>query len=92
MHTQIATALADGSAEQASEALVATLKQKLEGATPVLVTVFASTAQRLDVVLRQLKIAFPKASIIGSSTAGEFTEERGGTRRQVFRLCVRPSG
>jgi methyl-accepting chemotaxis protein len=76
MHTRIATALAEGSTEKASETLIAALQQKLEGAAPVLVSVFASTTQRLDVIQRQLKAAFPKASILGSSTAGEFTEER----------------
>jgi methyl-accepting chemotaxis protein len=76
MRTLIATSLAEGSAERASEALVDDLKRKLGGATPVLVMVFASTAQRLGVIQRWLKTSFPSASVLGSSTAGEFTEER----------------
>lgn len=76
MNTRVATALAQGNAESSSEDLAATLKRKLEGAAPALVTVFASPAHRLDSVQGGLKAAFPTAKVIGSSTAGEFTEER----------------
>jgi hypothetical protein len=76
METQIATALAGGDAEQASTALVNDLTVKLKGASPALVLVFASTAQPLGIVQRTVKAAFPGATVVGSSTAGEFTEER----------------
>jgi hypothetical protein len=76
METRIATALAGGHTEEASNALVGELRSKLDGASPALVLLFASTTQRLDGVQRSIKAAFPGATVIGSSTAGEFTEQR----------------
>jgi methyl-accepting chemotaxis protein len=76
MKTKIATALADGTTEAAAAKLTASLKAKLEGGAPVLVMVFASTSQDLGELLGAAKQAFPSATVLGSSTAGEFTEER----------------
>jgi methyl-accepting chemotaxis protein len=52
------------------------LNAKLDGVVPVLITVFASTRQSLPALLQAINHAYPGAIVVGSSTAGEFTEER----------------
>jgi methyl-accepting chemotaxis protein len=74
MSLQVATALADGPADQAASAIVASLRERLGDAAPALVCVFASTKQPLEQVLSIMSAAFPTACIVGASTAGEFTE------------------
>lgn len=76
MSLLVATALADGSAEDAANTLVADLRKGLGDASPALVCVFASTKQPLEQVLSITSAAFPKACVVGASTAGEFTEVR----------------
>lgn len=76
MSLLVATALADGSAEDAANNLVADLRKRLGDASPALVCVFASTKQPLEQVLSITSAAFPKACVVGASTAGEFTEVR----------------
>jgi hypothetical protein len=87
MHTTIATALAEGTTTEASDRLVTVLTAKLKGAAPVLVMVFASTRQNLAEVIGAMNAAFPGASVLGASTAGEFTEER-DTKSAVSALAV----
>ncbi len=76
MKTQIATALASGSASDAASALARELRAKLAGTQPTLVVAFASTSQPLDALIAKLESEFRGATCIGASTAGEFTEER----------------
>ncbi len=75
METNIATALARGSAEDATRQLVEVIGQKLGDSPPVFVAAFASTQQDLAAVTRGLGAAFPGAVVLGTSTAGEFTEQ-----------------
>jgi hypothetical protein len=73
--TKIATALARGDSKGASAELARSIRHSLAGAEPVLITVFASTAQPLDEVAPLLSAEFPGVTLIGASTAGEFTEQ-----------------
>lgn len=74
MTNRTASALAKGDAASASDEIVKTLRARLEGANPVLVTFFASTKQPLGEVAGRVAGAFPDAVVVGASTAGEFTE------------------
>ncbi len=76
MSFRVATALATGPADAAGNALVESLRHSLEGDSPALVCVFASTEQPLEQVLSVASSAFPDACVVGASTAGEFTEAR----------------
>lgn len=75
MGTKVATAIAQGGAEDAVLKVVKDLQAGLDGAKPALITVFASTEQPLGEVTRLLSAAFPSVTLIGASTAGEFTEK-----------------
>jgi methyl-accepting chemotaxis protein len=74
MTNRVATAVASGSAGDAARAVTADLRAKLGGAPPALVVVFASTAQPLGEVTGILSREFGGATVLGASTAGEFTE------------------
>src|SRR5262249_55493125 len=50
------------------------LTRKLAGKAPVLVLAFGSTAQPLSELMPLLATQFPGSVLLGSSTAGEFTE------------------
>jgi methyl-accepting chemotaxis protein len=76
MPTQIATAIAKGSAEQVSAQVSGEIKQRLGSVEPVLLMAFASTTQPLDVLIPLLQKEFPSATILGASTSGEFTEKQ----------------
>ena len=76
MGTRVATALAGGTAAEAASTLSAMARDRLEGAEPALLTVFASTSQPLGDVVAALQKEFPSATVMGASTAGEFTEEK----------------
>lgn len=71
--TKVATALAKGSAAEATTAIGNELKQQLGGAKPALVMAFSSTQQPLGEVMPILCETFGAATVLGSSTAGEFT-------------------
>ena len=71
---RVATALAQGDTAHVAGALVEAVRAGLGGAAPAFVGLFASTAQPLDALAPQVAAAFPGAAVIGSSTAGEFTE------------------
>ncbi|MFO0579644.1 MAG: FIST N-terminal domain-containing protein [Polyangia bacterium] len=72
--TRIATAICGGSAEAAAAQLADAVEQQLGDAPPVLILAFASTQQPLSELLPGLRRRFPKATVLGASTAGEFTE------------------
>ncbi len=72
--TRVATALAKGTARVATAAIVDELRAQLDGAPPALVVGFSSTQQPLAEVMPSLCAAFPDATVLGSSTSGEFTE------------------
>src|SRR5690606_24278018 len=74
--TKIATAMAGGSAAEAAEALGRGLEDRLGGEDPALLVALCSTEQPLGEVARRLSARFPRATLIGASTAGEFTEAR----------------
>jgi methyl-accepting chemotaxis protein len=88
MTTKIATALAKGTAEKATATLVRDIRTGLAGRPPVLVMAFASTEQGLGDVAERLSAAFPGTTVLGASTAGEFTE-RGDAKKatSVFALA-----
>jgi methyl-accepting chemotaxis protein len=71
---RVATGLAQGDGEHVANALIEQVRAKLGGAAPAFVGLFASTAQPLDDIAPRVAAAFPGAALVGSSTAGEFTE------------------
>lgn len=87
MTTRIVTASADGAAPQAAASLTRSLQEQLGDAKPALVMFFASTAQPLEEVAPVLTEAFPSATVLGSSTAGEFTE-KGDAKSSVVAVAV----
>ncbi len=87
MGTIIATALASGGAHQVSTRLAQSLREQLGGVEPVLVVVFGSTEQPLGELMHGLTAAFPGATAIGASTAGEFTEA-GDAKRAAAAFAV----
>ncbi len=74
MKTQIATALASGTAGAACSQLADDLGRQLGGADPALVLAFASTQQPLEQVTQALLARFPRSTVLGASTAGEFNQ------------------
>lgn len=72
---KVVTAKATGSASDVASNFVSELQNASNGETPVLSVVFASTHQPLAELLGPIKEAFPSSTVIGSSTAGEFTED-----------------
>ncbi|MGE0784960.1 MAG: FIST signal transduction protein [Sandaracinaceae bacterium] len=87
MRTIVSTASATGSAADAARALTRSLREGLGGADPALVMFFASTAQPLRELAPALTAAFPSATVLGSSTAGEFTEA-GDSKGSVVAVAV----
>lgn len=87
MDTHVVTASATGSAARAAEDLVRDLKRGLDGRDAALVMVFASTEQPLGDVAKILSEALPGTTVLGASTAGEFTE-RGDTKGAVCAVAV----
>ena len=74
MNIRIASVLASGATEDACRQIRAEIDRQLQGTTPVLVCVFASTQQDLGVLVRELSA--PGQVVIGASTAGEFVQDR----------------
>lgn len=74
MSNLVVTAQAAGSAGDAAAAVRDALRNKLGGVAPQLVIYFASTEQALAGVAEVMAAGFPDASVMGASTAGEFTE------------------
>ncbi len=67
-----AVATADG--PEAGPALASALREKLGGARPAMIVCFTSMRQPLGDVLAAVQGAFAGVTVVGSSTAGEFTE------------------
>ena len=76
MKTTVATAIAVGQASQVAESLVKDVRKGLGDQAPALVIAFTSTQQPLEAVARVATDAFPTAVVLGSTTSGEFTEQR----------------
>jgi methyl-accepting chemotaxis protein len=87
MTTQIATALATGTAEAAGSALADDLASQLGAHTPALIMVFGSTEQPLGALGQTIGARFPGTVVLGASTAGEFTE-RGDAKRAACAVAV----
>ena len=87
MSTAIATATAAGSATEASATLINGLRSRLDGRHPSLVMVFASMSQPLAETAGALTRAFPQATVLGTTTSGEFTEG-GDTKDAVSAVAV----
>jgi methyl-accepting chemotaxis protein len=85
--TTVATALVDGHAGDVGDALVRALESQLGGADPALVMVFASTAQPLERLVPVVLARWADAVVLGSSTAGEFTE-RGDAKGSVSAFAL----
>jgi methyl-accepting chemotaxis protein len=86
MKTTVVTALASGSASDVVGTLAASLPGAFEQA-PALIAAFASTAQPLGEVARAVASRFPGSTVLGASTAGEFTE-RGDAKRSVAMFAL----
>jgi methyl-accepting chemotaxis protein len=76
MKNIVATELVTGNSEQATAKLCSSLKAKLGPLDPALVLIFASTSQPLPEVLPAVQARFPKTTVLGATTAGEFVESR----------------
>jgi methyl-accepting chemotaxis protein len=87
METRVATASASGGTKEAVDKITAELRGKLGDAKPVLVVAFASMSQPLGELVKALAPAFPAAAMLGSTTAGEFTE-RGDTKSSVAAFAL----
>jgi methyl-accepting chemotaxis protein len=75
--TRVATALSRAKRPTtAADEILRSLGEGLEGASPVLLVVFASPVVPLAELLPLLTARFPKAVVIGATSAGEFTQER----------------
>ncbi|MCA9606709.1 MAG: hypothetical protein KC619_13985, partial [Myxococcales bacterium] len=85
--TVVASAMSGGSAAEAADAIIGSLRDGLGGATPALVLFFASTEQPHEELAPRLTEAFPGAVVLGASSAGEFTEV-GDRKGQVSALAV----
>ena len=83
IETRAVSAMSRATAPQAAHELVETLRSGLEGRAPKLVFVFASTRQPLAELVPIVAAAFPGSMLLGSSTAGEFTEKSEGTGAAV---------
>lgn len=87
MPTTVATSLTSGTPEEAVSALLAELRSGLSGEAPAMVLVFASPAHPLEGALRAVVEAFPSATVLGSQTAGEFTE-KGDAKKALAAFAV----
>ena len=73
--TQIVHAVTQATGEDAGADLLRQLTEKLAGVRPALVVCFASMAQPLGPTLAALHRGLGGVPTLGSSTAGEFTEQ-----------------
>jgi hypothetical protein len=86
MTTTVATAIAQGDSSSACAELISSLRDRLHGESPVLLLAFASTAQPLGGVAATLSKAWPDATFLGATTAGEFTEA--GDAKSAVAACA----
>jgi methyl-accepting chemotaxis protein len=87
MATRVCSALSHATGSSAATEIGEQLSAGLASNAPALVVVFASTAQPLGELVENLSRRFPTAKIIGSSTAGEFTE-RGDAKQSVAAFAL----
>jgi methyl-accepting chemotaxis protein len=87
MTTRVRSALARGTASQAAAELASQLQPSGSGETPALIFAFGSLQQPLDILLPELAARFPGSTVLGASTAGEFTE-RGDTKDAACALAL----
>src|SRR5450755_1936658 len=87
MSTRVASATSHAAAVAAAIEIADTLEAGLDGAALALVHVFASTAQPLGEIAPTLTARFPTATVLGASTAGEFTE-RGDAKSSVAAFAL----
>ena len=69
-------------------AIADALQTDLEGARPALVMAFASTKQSLPEIVGALQDRFPDAVVLGSTTAGEFTETKVNAKGTTVAVAV----
>jgi hypothetical protein len=72
METKIVAALASGTVDDAVLGLARSVRAGLTS-PPNLMCAFGSTAQPLSLLLPRLAAEFPESTVVGCSTAGEFT-------------------
>ncbi len=75
METQIATALLKGSVSEIAQRWKDVVAKEFGNAPPVLMVVFASPETPLRELAPKLRADWPRTTVLGSSTAGEFTEK-----------------
>ena len=85
--TTIATSLARGTVSEACASVSKDLRRQLGAERPALVVAMASTAQPLGPVASAIQEAFPNIPVVGTSTAGEFTE-RGDAKSSVAAFAL----
>ena len=73
--TKVITTLAEGNTQDCAHQILAALTDQAPGRHPALLMVFASPSQPLAELLPVLSAAFPQTSVLGASSAGEFTEK-----------------
>jgi hypothetical protein len=85
--TKTATATATGTASEAASSLERALRKDLGSDAPSLLMLFASTEQPLEEIAPRLTAAFPGTTVLGCSTAGEFSE-RGDSKGSVSAVAI----
>jgi len=85
MKTRVASVLSTSSCSGAE--LARALADRLGGAAPALVLVFASPSRGLAGLLPEVSAACPGAVVLGATTAGEFTEQ-GDSKGAVSALAL----
>ena len=85
MKTTVATSIASEPGIGSARILVDDVTKQLGGAAPRIALVFASTQQPLPALLSELASLLPGTTLLGASSAGEFTgvEERKGSATLV---------
>lgn len=83
METWIATALARGDAESATDYVLDLLRERLGGRPPRIVMIFASPSHPLSRVMPRVERGFPGAVALGCTTAGEFVEDADAKQSMV---------
>jgi len=71
----------------AATELVARVREKLDGQRPQLGILFAAIDYEAEVMLATIMEAFPELELIGCTTDGEFSSERGFSEHSAV-LCL----
>ncbi len=86
METQIATWMAEG--DGVASKMTTNVRSQLGSNEAKLVIVFASTDYALTALMKSVTADFPKATVLGASTSGEFTEKGDAKRAtSIFALA-----